>query len=224
MDYVHIAPLFLFLNLLLYVIADRDHFQLGSLSHLLNAKAGSYQELPEWPETAPDPSVRNVEVKESVRAVGTVTYRHRGPLDSPGGLINGMDQGLLDPQNRASEGLDRITWASLPIYWLQYKMGSSVTDHHLFHHCLLRWMAHQQHPVHPVWFPFTAKWMLLKSFQLLWGDSKTSMMVKTVSSCELLSSSLLHLLLMGRSLSFHPYYVPHLFEPIAHERRGGHPQ
>uniref|UniRef100_A0A8C4ILZ4 AP-3 complex subunit beta n=1 Tax=Dicentrarchus labrax TaxID=13489 RepID=A0A8C4ILZ4_DICLA len=51
---------------------DRDHFQLGSLSHLLNAKAGGYQELPDWPEAAPDPSVRNVEVKDSVRAVGTV--------------------------------------------------------------------------------------------------------------------------------------------------------
>ncbi|XP_061533856.1 AP-3 complex subunit beta-2 isoform X6 [Phycodurus eques] len=45
---------------------DRDHFQLGSLSHLLNAKTGGYQELPDWPEAAPDPSVRNVEVKESV--------------------------------------------------------------------------------------------------------------------------------------------------------------
>uniref|UniRef100_A0A674CE33 AP-3 complex subunit beta n=1 Tax=Salmo trutta TaxID=8032 RepID=A0A674CE33_SALTR len=50
---------------------DRDHFQLGSLSHLLNAKAGGYQVLPDWPEAAPDPSVRNVEVKESVRAVET---------------------------------------------------------------------------------------------------------------------------------------------------------
>lgn len=69
------------------VLADRDHFQLGSLSHLLNAKAGGYQELPDWPEAAPDPSVRNVEVKESVRAVGTVTYRDtggpRGPLQGP---------------------------------------------------------------------------------------------------------------------------------------------
>uniref|UniRef100_A0A8C7S9Y4 AP-3 complex subunit beta n=1 Tax=Oncorhynchus mykiss TaxID=8022 RepID=A0A8C7S9Y4_ONCMY len=46
---------------------DRDHFQLGSLSHLLNAKAGGYQVLPDWPEAAPDPSVRNVEVKESVQ-------------------------------------------------------------------------------------------------------------------------------------------------------------
>uniref|UniRef100_A0A8C5D5T9 AP-3 complex subunit beta n=1 Tax=Gadus morhua TaxID=8049 RepID=A0A8C5D5T9_GADMO len=43
---------------------DRDHFQLGSLSHLLNTKAGGYQELPDWPQDAPDPSVRNVEVPE----------------------------------------------------------------------------------------------------------------------------------------------------------------
>ncbi|XP_038603120.1 AP-3 complex subunit beta-2 isoform X1 [Tachyglossus aculeatus] len=43
---------------------DRDHFQLGSLSHLLNAKAAGYQELPNWPDEAPDPSVRNVEVPE----------------------------------------------------------------------------------------------------------------------------------------------------------------
>uniref|UniRef100_A0A8C5PGT4 AP-3 complex subunit beta n=1 Tax=Leptobrachium leishanense TaxID=445787 RepID=A0A8C5PGT4_9ANUR len=43
---------------------DRDHFQLGSLSHLLNAKAVGYQELPDWPVEAPDPSVRNVEVPE----------------------------------------------------------------------------------------------------------------------------------------------------------------
>uniref|UniRef100_A0A8C3XZW3 AP-3 complex subunit beta n=1 Tax=Catharus ustulatus TaxID=91951 RepID=A0A8C3XZW3_CATUS len=44
---------------------DRDHFQLGSLSHLLNAKAVGYQELPDWPDEAPDPSVRNVEVSLS---------------------------------------------------------------------------------------------------------------------------------------------------------------
>uniref|UniRef100_A0A8C3TWM5 AP-3 complex subunit beta n=1 Tax=Catharus ustulatus TaxID=91951 RepID=A0A8C3TWM5_CATUS len=44
---------------------DRDHFQLGSLSHLLNAKAVGYQELPDWPDEAPDPSVRNVEVQRT---------------------------------------------------------------------------------------------------------------------------------------------------------------
>ncbi|KAK7121823.1 hypothetical protein R3I93_022800 [Phoxinus phoxinus] len=52
---------------------DRDHFQLGSLSHLLNAKAGGYQELPDWPESAPDPSVRNVEVIRLLERVTTLT-------------------------------------------------------------------------------------------------------------------------------------------------------
>lgn len=39
--------------------------------------------MPDWPEAAPDPSVRNVEVKESVRAVGTVTYRDTGAPGPP---------------------------------------------------------------------------------------------------------------------------------------------
>ncbi|XP_007943306.1 AP-3 complex subunit beta-2 [Orycteropus afer afer] len=55
---------------------DRDHFQLGSLSHLLNAKATGYQELPDWPEEAPDPSVRNVE-EEDLSLIET----HAGLLD-----------------------------------------------------------------------------------------------------------------------------------------------
>ncbi|XP_044302273.1 AP-3 complex subunit beta-1 isoform X2 [Varanus komodoensis] len=44
---------------------DREHFQLGTLSHTLNMKASGYLELSNWPEIAPDPSVRNVEVIES---------------------------------------------------------------------------------------------------------------------------------------------------------------
>lgn len=59
---------------------DRDHFQLGSLSHLLNAKATGYQELPDWPEEAPDPSVRNVEV----RGTGMGGWGTKGsPSDHP---------------------------------------------------------------------------------------------------------------------------------------------
>ncbi|XP_039614326.1 AP-3 complex subunit beta-1 [Polypterus senegalus] len=45
---------------------DRDRFQLGTLSHTLNTKASGYLELSQWPEVAPDPSVRNVEVIEPV--------------------------------------------------------------------------------------------------------------------------------------------------------------
>ena len=44
------------------LVTDRNQYQLSTLSHLINAKATEYQELPDWPEVAPDPSVRNVEV------------------------------------------------------------------------------------------------------------------------------------------------------------------
>nr|XP_020659722.1 AP-3 complex subunit beta-1 isoform X1 [Pogona vitticeps] len=46
---------------------DREHFQLGTLSHTLNMKASGYLELSNWPEIAPDPSVRNVEVIEMTK-------------------------------------------------------------------------------------------------------------------------------------------------------------
>ncbi|XP_048359371.1 AP-3 complex subunit beta-1 isoform X2 [Sphaerodactylus townsendi] len=46
---------------------DREHFQLGTLSYTLNMKANGYLELSDWPEIAPDPSVRNVEVIESTK-------------------------------------------------------------------------------------------------------------------------------------------------------------
>jgi len=40
---------------------DRDRYQLGSLSHFINARAVGYHDLPEFPVEVPDPSVRNVE-------------------------------------------------------------------------------------------------------------------------------------------------------------------
>ncbi|KAJ8286961.1 hypothetical protein GJAV_G00045370 [Gymnothorax javanicus] len=46
---------------------DRDRFQLGTLSHTLNTKATGYLELSDWPEVAPDQSVRNVEVIEPIK-------------------------------------------------------------------------------------------------------------------------------------------------------------
>ncbi|XP_053909881.1 AP-3 complex subunit beta-1 isoform X2 [Cuculus canorus] len=46
---------------------DRDHFQLGTLSHTLNSQVTGYLELSDWPEVAPDPSVRNVDVAESAK-------------------------------------------------------------------------------------------------------------------------------------------------------------
>lgn len=43
--------------------ADRDRFVIGTLSHILNQEAHGYHKLDEFPEEAPDPTVRNVEVK-----------------------------------------------------------------------------------------------------------------------------------------------------------------
>ena len=40
---------------------NRQNYQLGSMSHYLNTKVSGYQDLPDFPEEAPDASVRNVE-------------------------------------------------------------------------------------------------------------------------------------------------------------------
>uniref|UniRef100_A0A0N4ZMA2 AP-3 complex subunit beta n=1 Tax=Parastrongyloides trichosuri TaxID=131310 RepID=A0A0N4ZMA2_PARTI len=37
---------------------DRELYQLGTLSHLLNQKCSNYRDLPEFPTTQPDPSIR----------------------------------------------------------------------------------------------------------------------------------------------------------------------
>lgn len=39
----------------------REHFQLGSMSHYLNLRVSGYQDLPAFPEVAPNNTVRNVE-------------------------------------------------------------------------------------------------------------------------------------------------------------------
>ena len=35
---------------------------MGTLSHAISARVSGYSDLPNFPETAPDPSVRNVEI------------------------------------------------------------------------------------------------------------------------------------------------------------------
>ncbi|XP_043919639.1 AP-3 complex subunit beta-1 [Protopterus annectens] len=55
----------------------RDRFQLGTLSLTLNTKASGYLELSDWPEVAPDPSVRNVEVIEPVATCTTAQKKSK---------------------------------------------------------------------------------------------------------------------------------------------------
>nr|XP_056721883.1 AP-3 complex subunit beta-2 [Euleptes europaea] len=82
---------------------DRDHFQLGSLSHLLNAKAVGYQELPDWPNEAPDPSVRNVE-EESF-----------GPVESHIGLL-GKPKEVVPEWTKCTSREKRKEKAEKPFY------------------------------------------------------------------------------------------------------------
>uniref|UniRef100_A0A915PPW8 AP-3 complex subunit beta n=1 Tax=Setaria digitata TaxID=48799 RepID=A0A915PPW8_9BILA len=46
---------------------DREQFQLGSLSHFLNQRCRRYRDLPQFPEVAPDPSIRNTKELEEMQ-------------------------------------------------------------------------------------------------------------------------------------------------------------
>ncbi|POI27422.1 hypothetical protein CIB84_008828 [Bambusicola thoracicus] len=82
---------------------DRDHFQLGSLSHLLNAKAVGYQELPDWPDEAPDPSVRNVEVPEWTKC--TSREKRKEKVEKP---FYSDSEGESGPTESADSGEDLV--------------------------------------------------------------------------------------------------------------------
>uniref|UniRef100_A0A915I094 Clathrin/coatomer adaptor adaptin-like N-terminal domain-containing protein n=1 Tax=Romanomermis culicivorax TaxID=13658 RepID=A0A915I094_ROMCU len=64
---------------------DRDQFQLGTLSHYLNQRCCEYKEIPEFPEVAPDPSVRQV-AKDYSRRPKSRSRPRGGDAISPVGV------------------------------------------------------------------------------------------------------------------------------------------
>lgn len=44
---------------------DSARFRIGTLSHFLGKKISDYEELPDWPEVQPDPSVRQININET---------------------------------------------------------------------------------------------------------------------------------------------------------------
>ena len=77
-----------------FLSIDRDQYQLGTLSHILNNKTTGYKDLPEWPEEAPDSSVRNVEVP-----VPQVTSSKSGERKKPT-----KERGFYSESESSSEG------------------------------------------------------------------------------------------------------------------------
>lgn len=47
-----------------YLFIDREEYQMGSLSHYINCRAIGYQDLPQFPDSPTDSSVRCVVVPE----------------------------------------------------------------------------------------------------------------------------------------------------------------
>lgn len=56
----------MFIHIILDTILDREQFQLGSLSHFLNQRCRRYRDLPQFPQIAPDPSMRNTNQLEEI--------------------------------------------------------------------------------------------------------------------------------------------------------------
>uniref|UniRef100_A0A8C9FL75 AP-3 complex subunit beta n=1 Tax=Pavo cristatus TaxID=9049 RepID=A0A8C9FL75_PAVCR len=107
---------------------DRDHFQLGSLSHLLNAKAVGYQELPDWPDEAPDPSVRNVEVRGTPRREKRkekVEKPFYSDSEGESGPTESADSGESHHGGASSRGHHGGVWGRAGMWW---EIGSSSSS------------------------------------------------------------------------------------------------
>ncbi|XP_067666923.1 AP-3 complex subunit beta-2-like isoform X2 [Haliotis asinina] len=83
---------------------DRDQYQLGTLSHLLNTRAHGYQELPEWPEEAPEPSVRNVEMPIwTEKKISTKKKKNTADLKSFYSETESSDEDDSDGESQSDE-------------------------------------------------------------------------------------------------------------------------
>jgi len=81
----------------LWFLSDREQFQLGSLSHYINARAVGYHDLAPFPAVAPDSSVRDVSPPVSIPeedANKKITLKKRKITYSNTSLAQGNVSGL----------------------------------------------------------------------------------------------------------------------------------
>jgi len=93
---------------------DRDVYQLGSMSHFLNARASGYRDLPDFPLEAPDPSLRNVEPpppppkvatqwSKRLDAIDRGAYAGKEGGDDDGGSKEGKKKGFYSESEDSSD-------------------------------------------------------------------------------------------------------------------------
>ncbi|XP_037935217.1 AP-3 complex subunit beta-2 [Teleopsis dalmanni] len=83
---------------------DRHHFQLGSLSHYLNMRATGYKDLPAFPTTAPDTSVRNIDgfMQDAVNNTEN-TKTTQGNSNSTKNVSTKTDKNFFSESEKSSE-------------------------------------------------------------------------------------------------------------------------
>lgn len=86
---------------------NRHEYQLGSLSHFINAKATGYHDLPEFPSEAPDPSVRNVEPPKPVENPVRKLDLKKKQININGGGGDSDDSGTSDSDSSSESSSDQ---------------------------------------------------------------------------------------------------------------------
>jgi len=86
---------------------NRHEYQLGSLSHFINAKATGYHDLPEFPSEAPDPSVRNVEPPKPVDNPVKKLDLKKKQININGAGRDSDDSGTSDSESSSESSSDQ---------------------------------------------------------------------------------------------------------------------
>ncbi|XP_063708004.1 AP-3 complex subunit beta-2 [Culicoides brevitarsis] len=87
----------------------REQFQLGSMSHYLSQRVTGYQDLPKFPETAPDNSVRNVEPppqEVARREAETSKHASKPAKTSKGAVPKNKSRSFYSEEEKSSSSED----------------------------------------------------------------------------------------------------------------------
>jgi AP-3 complex subunit beta len=88
--------------LILNRYTGRENFQLGSMSHYLNTKVNRYQELPDFPQTAPDSTVRNVGEEKMEEKQSQKKVQEKSTNNKKGGKSFYSDESSEDSSSESS--------------------------------------------------------------------------------------------------------------------------